>query len=59
LLVGITIYTVVAAVLLAYAGGVLKMAGILLWPAVMFHAVLAAWCFTCLRARVSAGKPNS
>jgi hypothetical protein len=54
LLIGITIYTVVAAVLLSYAGVALKMAGILLWPAVIFHAVLAAWCVACLRARVTA-----
>ena len=59
LLIGITIYTVVAAVLLAYAGEVLGMAGILLWPAVMFHAVLAAWCFACLRARVTAERSQS
>ncbi len=31
---GITLYTVAAAVLLAYAGIVLKMVGSLLWPAV-------------------------
>jgi hypothetical protein len=30
----------------------LKMAGILLWPAVVFHAVLAVWCLLCLRGQV-------
>jgi hypothetical protein len=44
LLVGILIYDVAAAVLLGFAGAVLEMAGIALWPAVVLHASLAAWC---------------
>jgi hypothetical protein len=48
LLTGLLIYDATAAILLAYAGAVLKMIGVLLWPAVALHAVLAAWCLSCL-----------
>jgi hypothetical protein len=51
LLTGILIYNVAATLLLAYAGAVLKMVGVLLWPAVVLHAILAVWCFRCLRLR--------
>ena len=40
-----------AAVLLARAGLVLKMAGIALWPAVTLHPGLAIWCGLCLLAK--------
>ena len=49
LLTGILIYNVAASMLLAFAGAVLKMIGVLLWPAVAVHAILAVWCFSCLR----------
>lgn len=48
LVTGITLYTVAAAVLLAYAGIVLKMIGSLLWPGFVFHVGFAVWCFMCL-----------
>jgi hypothetical protein len=48
LLVGVLIYDAAAAGLLAYAGFVLSMAGIALWPAVGLHAALAGWCLGCL-----------
>lgn len=48
LVAGITLYTVAAAALLAYAGIVLKMVGILLWPGFVFHAGFAVWCFMCI-----------
>ena len=48
LLTGILIYDAAASMLLAFAGAVLKMNGVLLWPAVGLHAVLAVWCFICL-----------
>src|SRR4029079_19226397 len=38
LLTGILVYNAAATVLLAYAGAVLKMAGVLLWPAAAVHA---------------------
>jgi hypothetical protein len=49
LLTGILIYNVAASMLLAFAGAVLEMTGVLLWPAVAVHAILAVWCFGCLR----------
>jgi hypothetical protein len=42
LLTGILIYNAAVAILLVYAGTVLKMNGILLWPTVAIHAILAA-----------------
>jgi hypothetical protein len=47
LLTGILIYEAAASMLLAFAGSILKMNGILLWPAVAIHAILAIWCFIC------------
>ncbi|HEV3236424.1 MAG TPA: hypothetical protein VGZ25_05520, partial [Gemmataceae bacterium] len=50
-LVGVLIYDVAAAALLAYAGLVLGMSGIALWPAVVLHTALAVWCLACLRGQ--------
>jgi hypothetical protein len=50
LLTGILVYNVAASLLLAFAGTILKMNGVLLWPAVALHAILAVWSFSCLRA---------
>jgi hypothetical protein len=47
-LTGVLIYDAAAAILLAYAGLVLKMVGIALWPAVGLHTALALWCLWCL-----------
>ncbi len=44
LLTGVLIYDGAAAALLAYAGLILKLDGIALWPAVVLHAALAVWC---------------
>jgi hypothetical protein len=44
LLTAILIYDLAAAALLAYAGLVLSMAGLVLWPAVVIHAALAICC---------------
>jgi hypothetical protein len=48
LLTGVLIYDLAAAALLASAGLVLSMVGLVLWPAVMLHATLAVWCVICL-----------
>jgi quinol-cytochrome oxidoreductase complex cytochrome b subunit len=56
LLTGIFIYNVAASTLLGLAGALLKMVGVLLWPAVALHAVLAVWCFICLRRASEAGR---
>ena len=55
-LAGVLTYNVLAALLLAFAGAGLKMAGVLLWPAVVYHVALAAWCVACLPRRRAAGR---
>jgi len=55
LLSGLLVYNAGTAILLAFAGTILKMAGILLWPAVVLHTALAVWCFSCLRTDGAAG----
>jgi hypothetical protein len=50
LLVGILTYDVLVALLLAYAGLAVQMAGAALWPAVVLHTLLTIWCILCLRA---------
>ena len=52
-LAGILLYDVVVVGLLAYAGGVLGLAGPALWPAVVVHSVLAVWCVVCLQRLVN------
>jgi hypothetical protein len=54
-LTGVLIYDGAAAALLAYAGLVLRMAGIALWPAVALHTALAVWCVACLWVRQGEG----
>jgi len=53
LLPAILVYDIAAATLLAYAGLALNRVGIALWPAVLLHAALAAWCIVCLASRLS------
>ncbi|MBB6412773.1 hypothetical protein [Mesorhizobium sangaii] len=43
LLVGILIYNTAVSILLVYAAAVLKMTGVLLWPTVALHALMAVW----------------
>ena len=43
LLAGILIYNTAVSILLVYAAVVLKMTGVMLWPTVAFHALLAVW----------------
>jgi hypothetical protein len=49
ILSGILLYNAVVVVVLAYAGVVLELSGIGLWPTVVLHTVMALWCFACLR----------
>jgi hypothetical protein len=58
LLTGILVYDVAVSLLLAFAGAVLEMRGVLLWPAVALHAVLAAWCVSCPRSNGLAKDPG-
>ena len=48
-LAGVLGYDITVALVLAYAGAALQLAGILLWPAVLAHTALAIWCAICLR----------
>jgi hypothetical protein len=43
LLVGITLYNCLATAIFAYSALVLKMIGILLWPALLCHAATSMW----------------
>src|SRR5262249_37501075 len=55
LLTGVLLYDLAAAALLAYAGLVLSMAGVALWPAVALHAALAVWCVVAVWDKPSGG----
>ena len=49
LVVAMLMYNIVATAVLAFAGIGLRLHGVLLWPAVVLHAVMGAWCVACLR----------
>jgi uncharacterized membrane protein YobD (UPF0266 family) len=49
LLIGILFYNTAVSILLVYASTVLKMTGVMLWPTVAFHAILAVWGSLLLR----------
>jgi hypothetical protein len=49
LLAALLLYNIAAVTVLVHAGTGLGLSGIGLWPAVLFHAALAAWCVACLR----------
>src|SRR5438094_10247387 len=49
LVVAMLTYNVVATAVLAFAGIGLGLHGVLLWPAVVLHAAMGAWCGACLR----------
>ena len=46
-------YNLAAVVLFIYAACYLKLQGVALWPAVILHAAMAAWCIFCLCNRSS------
>jgi len=48
LLCGMLVYNTAACGVLGYAGTMLHMAGVLLWPAVLLHMAMAVWCLRCL-----------
>jgi len=58
LLAGVLIYDVAAAALLTYAGLVLSMVGLALWPAVVLHAALAIWCVMTFWRKLGQGTKN-
>jgi hypothetical protein len=53
LLWGMLIYNVGACGVLAFAGSMMRISGVALWPAVALHAALTIWCAACLRASAS------
>jgi hypothetical protein len=54
LLIGVLVYNVLASNILAFAGLILQMTVVLLWPGVALHVALAVWCLSCLRSNVTA-----
>ena len=59
LLIGILIYNTGVSILLVYAAAVLKMTGVMLWPTVAFHALLAVWGGLLLRGNPSETPPGN
>ncbi len=53
LLAGLLVYNVAVPALLAYAALAYAFSSLLLWPACVLHAGLAAWCVRCLRTAAS------
>lgn len=49
--VAMLFYNAAAALLFAYAGITLALAGLLLWPAVLLHAAMAVWYMASLRRK--------
>ena len=49
LFVAMLTYNIAATAVLAFAGIGLGLHGVLLWPAVVLHAAMGAWCVACLR----------
>src|SRR5436190_20963063 len=55
LVVAMLIYNIAATAFLAFAGISLGLHGVVLWPAVVLHAAMGAWCVTTLlRAQAAA-----
>jgi hypothetical protein len=51
LVAAMLLYNGTAAAVLANAASGVRLVGVLMWPAVTFHAVLAVWCVASLRSR--------
>ena len=50
LVAAMLLYNSAAGAVLANAGAAARLVGVLMWPAVALHAVLAVWCIACLRS---------
>ena len=48
LVAGMLLYNAGIVALLLHAGRVSSLTGVLLWPAIVVHAALAAWCIVCV-----------
>ncbi len=53
LVAGMVLYNAGAATFLAYAGIGLRLSGICLWPAVLLHTAMTAWCVIRLLKRAA------
>ena len=53
LVVAMLMYNIVATAVLAFAGIGLGLHGVALWPAVVLHAAMGAWCIGCLQRNLS------
>jgi len=49
LIAAMLLYNFAAGAVLVNAAAGVRLAGVLIWPAVAVHAVLAVWCIACLR----------
>ena len=49
LVAAMLLYNCAAGAVLANAATGVRLVGVLMWPAVALHAVLAVWCIACLR----------
>jgi len=47
--VALLVYNTLAVIVLAHAGLLLGLSGIGLWPTVVLHAAMGAWCLACWR----------
>jgi hypothetical protein len=50
LIAAMLLYNSAAAAVLTNVGAGVRLVGVLMWPAVALHAVLAVWCIACLRS---------
>ena len=55
LVVAMLLYNSAAGAILANAAAGVRLVGVLMWPAVALHAILALWCIACLRRESANG----
>ena len=60
LVTALLLYNCAASAVLAHAAVGVRLVGVLMWPAVALHAIMAVWCIACLRSvsANAAGRPR-